>query len=247
MSKSSKLVATKPAARKSAAAGALVKLAPVPAADVVAKMAKAPAKPEVFVEQVVVDAYLAAESNVGDAAIALFMACTAHRVSPAQFGTDPSAKVRASEFNAAHAVAHMLKSAAAARKVIEDAAKKPGNRRSNVLAALRSARVVGKQLSGSALKGNALASAITKRAEAASSANSAQTAARKAQQRVTRQPAAPKANTLAGYMPIALAALIDMQKQLGKVAVPARMLRKVEDLAEALTAAIDAATACNEG
>jgi hypothetical protein len=246
MSKSIKLTATKPAARKSATVE-LQKLAPAPIIDVKAKMAKATAKPEVFVDQGVVDSFLAAEQGAGDAAIALFIACTLHRVSPAQFGTRPDAKVRASEFNSATAVADMLKSAAAARAIIDKASKAPGNRRSNVLAALRSARVTGKALSSSALKGNALAKEITKRAETATAANVAQLTAKKAAARKARAPSAPKPDTLAGYMPIALAALIDMQKQLGKLSVPARMLRKVEDLSSALVEAIDAATACNEG
>lgn len=240
MSKSSKLVSAKPTARKSSTA-ALVHLAPAPNAHKPA----APDKVETFVDQAIVAAYIAADENVVDAAIQLFRACVHHRVSVAQFGQLAGAKIRASEFNCAHAVAKAL-GVKGTVAVIDKALKQSGNRRENVLAALRSARVTAKSLSGSALKGAALTREITKRADAAAEKNSATNAAKKAASRATRTPAAPKANTLQALMPTALLALIDLQKQLGKVAVPPRMLGKVADLSRSLAETIELAGVCND-
>lgn len=240
MSKSSKLVATKPAARKSSAA-ILAVLAPAPNAH----KETAPVKVETFVDQALVESFLTAEASVSDAAIQLFRACVYHRVTPAQFGERSDAKVRASEFNCAHVVAKAL-TVKGALAIIDKAAKLPGAVRQNVLAALRNARVTAKQLSGSALKGAALTKEITKRADAASAAASATNDAKKAASRAVRTPAAPKAGTLAELMPTAMLALIDLQKQLGKVNVPARMLRKVEDFSRSLAETIELAGVCND-
>src|SRR5690349_8447066 len=88
----------KPLASATAAIAANANLLPPAPAPIAAK-------PEPLVDQATVDAFLNAEANVVETALALFHACCWHRVSPAQFGTRSDAKVRASEFNCARTVA----------------------------------------------------------------------------------------------------------------------------------------------
>lgn len=196
---------------------------------------------EVFVEQSYVDAFLNAEAGVKESAVNLFSACVAHRVSPNQFKGRSDAKVRASEFNCAHTAGKLL-SPKGALKLISDAAARTGDKRANVLAALRRVKEVAPQLKGSALKGAALSKEIRAKAdaaaEAASSADASKRAAAKAH-RVARTPA-PKANTVAAFVPLLMGALADGLEKMGKIDVPPTMLAKWRDLGDAMSAAVDA-------
>jgi hypothetical protein len=208
-----------------------------------AKSAPAPkAKPEVFVDQTFVAALLNAEGGVTEAAINLFVACTEHRVSPAQFVgyTAASAKGRASEFNCAKTAA-LLMGRPAAIKFIQSAANKPGDKRANVLAALRNVKATSAELKGSALKGQALAKEIGKRAEdAAQRAAEAHQTKREAA-RASRVPTAPKAGTVDHFVPQLLATLIDTRARMAKIEVKPAQLRKWQDLEAALGEATDIA------
>lgn len=200
---------------------------------------KAGAVPEQHVEQAVVDAFLTAESGVKEAAVALFIACVSFSVSPAQFGARGDAKIRASEFNAAHHVGQLL-GRDVAKEIITQAATHVGDKRANVLAMLRKAREFGKTIKGASLKGAALTKALKKAADdtlkaAKDAANFEKTTAKRGAQagRI------PKGDSLAAYAPIALAALGDMIEKLGKLNLKPAQLRKAKELGEALTEAAD--------
>lgn len=210
---------------------------------------KAATKVEVFVSQDVVDAYLNAETAVSETQIALFYACCLHRVSVAQFKGRSDAKVRASEFNCANNVANYL-GVKAARALIDQACKRSGDKRAATLAALRAAIKVGKETKASALKGAALQKEIMARVNEAAAdqdaKSKASTEGRRSGSRATRVPGLPKANSLDGYMPILIAALIDAEKQLAGLDIPPRKLKKVEALASALNDALACANEVSE-
>ncbi len=234
------------------AAPAVEILAPATAAQLAAQAAKTTKTPETFVDQGTVDAFLNAEGAVADCAIALFYACIAHRVSPTQFVNRSDAKVRASEFNCAHTVAGLI-GAKGTRGVILKASNAKGDKRGNVLAALRSAKVTASSLKGSAMKVDAIAKEVAKRADAASAEASAKDAPRQATRQATRAPrvptgpGVPKAGTVGAYIPTLIAALIDAQVQLAKTEFGPRQGGKVKDLSEALESALDAAKALAPG
>lgn len=245
MSASKKAVSTSATAKLRAAAPAVI--APVtviPPAPNAHKPADVKT-PETFVDQSVVDRLLSAVDGVGVAVVDLFMACVVHRVSPKQFHTftKGTQDKTASQFNCAHYAGLML-GHVAARKLIETAASKPGDKRDNILAALRAVKTVAKEVKPGALKGAALSKEIAKRANVAVAEQAAKQAARNTAKRGARTPTAIKAGTLAAFQPLALAALMDLQKQLAKVNVPTRKLAKVKDFSDALAEAIDALEAC---
>lgn len=229
--------------RKSATAIAPlpVVLPPAPNAHTHKPAGRADKIPETHVAQSYVDAFLDAESNVRGAAVELFRACVEFTVSPAQFGARSDAKVRASEFNSAHKV-RMYFGQAVALELINAAAERTGDKRRNVLAALRKAKELGDAVRKTALKGAALSKALSKAAEQAkaaaaeASADFANEAAKRgAQHRVG------KATDVRTYAPLALAALSDMLDKLGKLDVQPRQLAKVKALGDALTEAADIA------
>lgn len=209
----------------------------IPAAPQTAPKA-AKAKPETFVDQTVVDAFLSAENGVKESAVALFLACTEHRVSAAQFHGRSDGKVRASEFNSAHTVGLLL-GRVKAKQFITKAAEKSGDKRANVLAALRSVKKVAPELKSSALKGAALQAEIAKRADAASTKSSEAFKA----SRTPRVPALPKANTVGAYAPIAHAALLDLLNQAGKITAAGGQLRAWKEFTDTLSEAVDMAQA----
>lgn len=234
-------------ARVSAAA-ALVEVLPAAPNAHTAPEAKV-TKPAV--DQAIVDSYINAEGAVGDAAVALFYACIAGSVTLSQFSalSTKTAGVRVSEFNTAGKVAKRL-GAKATRGIILQASKKAGDKRGNVLAALRNAKKFADELKPSALKGAELVKEVAKRAEVAASNASAKDAARSAARRAPRQPQGPtlpKANSLGAYVPTMLAAFADMQKQLSKVNIPPSMIGKVRDLSAAIEEASTCANAIVEG
>lgn len=233
-----KLAKAKPASVSAAIANLLP---PQPAS--VAKPTDA--KPTVYVDQGVVDAFLNAEANVVETAIALFYACTVHAVSPEQFKGRSDAKVRASEFNCARKVAELGKSTAAARAIIAKAAAEPGDRRHNVLAALRAAKAAYKEVTPTALKGAALTRKVAAQAAEASKVASIADAKRKADKRATRVPKLPDTGTLAAFMPPALAALVDVQKRFGALSIPRGKLRAAENFADSLAETIKLAGELN--
>ena len=206
------------------------------------------AKPEVLVDQGLVDAFLSAEANVAESAVALFLACTVHKVSPDQFKGRKDGKVRASEFNSANRCAAAAKSAQAARDIINTACKQPGDKRHNVLAALRKAIAVYAEVKPLALKGAALAKKVAKQVEAAtveaSKADAKRQAKRKAE-RATRTPALPKGGTLEAFMPAALAALVDVQKRFAGLTIPKGKLRAAENFTDSLAETIKLAGELN--
>lgn len=245
MSASKKPVSISAAAKLRAGVPAVVApVAVIPPAPNAHKPADA-AKVETFVDQAVVDRLLNAVDGVATAAVDLFMACVVHRVSAKQFHsfTKGTQDKTASQFNCAHYAGLML-GHVAARKMIEKAASQPGDKRDNILAALRTVKVVAKEVKPGALKGAALSKELTKRANAAVSEQAAKQAARNTAKRGARTPTTIKAGTLAAYQPLALAALLDLQAQLAKVDVPPRKLAKVKDFADALTETIEALEAC---
>src|SRR5690242_11422214 len=201
------------------------------------KPAPVAAKPEPLVDQATVDAFLHAEANVVETALALFHACCFHRVSPAQFGNRSDAKVRASEFNCARTVAEQAGPGGAkfAQGIINKAAKLAGDKRHNVLAALRAAKATYKEASPTAVKGAALRAKIAKQATAA--ADTAQKARETAKQvkRETRVPSLPKSGTLEAFMPAALAALMDVQAKFGKLNIPRGKLKAAENFTDSLS------------
>jgi hypothetical protein len=195
---------------------------------------------ETFIDQYYVDAFLNAENGVKEAAVALFIACTHHRVSPAQFVGRSDAKVRASEFNTAY-TARMLMGQTKAAQYITTAAAKPGDKRANVLAALRSVKSASAELKGSALKGAALSKEIAKRADAAAvKAADAHKAKRDSakQERAARVPV-PKGNSVAAFAPMLLAALTDSLAKMAKVEVKQPQMAKWRELASAMEEAAD--------
>jgi len=186
---------------------------------------KAPVKVEARVEQGLVDAYLKAEAGVGDAAVALLYACLHAKVHSSQFGNSPSAKVRASEFNTAYKAMRLL-TLKGAKAVMDDASKRKGERRSNIIKALREAIAVGSQVKGSALRAADLSKAVAKRI--------ADREAKKAAQTNTRAPRTPlpKSNSPEAVVPVMLAAFMDAEKQLGKVEWKPSQTGKAKDLME---------------
>jgi hypothetical protein len=237
---------SKPAARKSATVLAPLSPAPVTVLPFAPETApKATGKkggkvPEIHVEQHFVDAFLSADGNVKAAAVDLFRACVVHSVTPAQFGARSDNAVRASEFNNAHKVAQLL-GRAVTLQIIDAAAAHGMDRRANVLHALRKAKDMGKAIRSAQLKGEALKKALAKAGrDTLTAAKDAQTFAKKsapkgAQHRI----AIPAADSLEAYVPVAMAALGDMLEKLGKLDIPTKMLRKVEDLRGALTEGAD--------
>lgn len=229
---------------KSAAAQLANLLPPKPAP---LKAPTVAAKPEPLVDQATVDAFLHAEANVVETAIALFLACCWHRVSPAQFVGRSDAKVRASEFNCARTVAEQAGPGGAkfAQSIIERAAKLAGDRRHNVLAALRSAKATFKEAAPSAIKGAALKAKVAKQATAAADVAKAQRDKKQAEKRATRVPALPKSGTLEAFMPAAMAALMDVQKKFGALAIPKGKLRAAENFTDSLAETIKLAGELN--
>lgn len=235
------------AARTSAAAALVEHLPAAPNAHT----APEPKVSKPVVDQAIVDSYINAEGAVGDAAVALFYACIAGSVTLGQFTalSPKTAGVRVSEFNTSGKVAKRL-GAKGTRGIILQASKKPGDKRGNVLAALRIAKKTADELKPSALKGAALSKEVTKRAEAAARSASDKDAERSAARRAPRQPqgpAVPKADSLGAYVPTMMAAFAEMQKQLGKLTIPARMLGKVRDLSAAIEEAGNCAAAITYG
>lgn len=233
--------AVRKAGPKSATRG-LAALLPKPEAN---QAPDVKAKPAPLVDQGVVDAFLSAEANVTETAIALFYACTARRVSPEQFKGRSDAKVRASEFNCAWRCAEAAKSVTSARGIIDLAAGKPGDRRANVLKALRKAITIYAEVKPAALKGAALQKRVAKQVEQAAEQASQQHAAKRKQQRETRVPTLPKAGTLDAFMPAACAALMDIQTKVAKLTVPKGKLRAMENFADSLAETIKLAGELN--
>lgn len=217
-----------------AAAKAIAEIiAPKPLADARAALETAAKKVEPRVDQGLVDAYLSAEAGVGDAAVALYYACLTAKVHASQFGDSPSAKVRASEFNTAYKVARRL-GAKGAKSVMDEACKKPGQRRMNIVNALRAALAVGDQLKGSALKANELTKAVRARVE--------QREAEKATTKQTRAPrpaTLPKSNSPAAVLPALLASFTDAEKQLSRVEWSGNSVSHGKSIAEALAELIE--------
>lgn len=197
------------------------------------------AKPEIHVDQVIVDAFLHADGELKTAAVALFRACVAHSVSPLQFVGRSDAKVRASEFNCAHRVG-MQFGHDNARRIIDAASEQAGDKRANVLSSLRKAKELGKQLRKAALKGAALTKALKSAGdEAVAFAEDEANFARKDKARGAQLPRIPKADSWAAYAPIAMAALGDMMKSLGSINLKPREIAAAKSLGELLDEAID--------
>lgn len=234
-------IKTKASAAKSAAAQLANLLPPKPAP------LTGPAKPEPLVDQATVDAFLHAEANVVDTALALFLACCWHRVSPAQFVGRSDAKVRASEFNCARTVAEQAGPGGAqfAQSIIERAAKLAGDRRHNVLAALRAAKATFKEAAPSAIKGAALKAKVARQATAAADVAKAQRDKKQAEKRATRVPQLPKSGTLEAFMPAAMAALMDVQAKFSKLTMPKGKLRAAENFTDSLAETIKLAGELN--
>lgn len=237
---------------KSRASSAVALVAHLPEVEVLAPAPDtAPAsvgKVETLVDQGVVDAFLNAEGAVTETALALFYACTLHAVSPQQFVGRSDAKVRASEFNVAQHVAKIMGSKGA-RGVILKASQLPGDKRGNVLAALRATKKIAVELKPSAIKGAALNKEIEKRADVAAKAASSKDAARQAA-RTPRQPTGPKipaSGSWGAFFPTAMAAMLDIQKTLTTIELPKNKLALAKGFADALAEAIEAAEALRGG
>jgi hypothetical protein len=198
-----------------------------------------PVTPVLHVDQGVVDAFLNADGEVKQAAVALFRACVTRSVAPAQFLGRSDAKVRASEFNCAFAIGHQF-GYDNARRIIDAACEQAGDKRANVLTALRKAKELGKQIKKAALKGAELKKAITRAGEEAIEfAESAENFAKEAKPRGAQLPRIPKSDSMDAWAPVALAALGDLLKSLGKVDVKPRQLSRVKELSELLKDAVD--------
>lgn len=238
MSNATKLVASRPRSTKAAPVVEVIAAAPETAPKPKGKQGGA--KPETFVEQGYVDSFINAESDAKEAAVALFVACTLHRVSPAQFKDRSDAKVRASEFNTAFHAAKLL-GRDRAIKAINAAAGKGGDKRANVLAALRNIKSVAPQLKGSALRGAALQKEIAQRADRAAEQAAKDHADRRAaakQNRVARVPEV-KSNTVQGFVPVLMAALTDALSKMAKIEVRPSELAKWKELSGCLSESVD--------
>jgi hypothetical protein len=186
-----------------------------------------------------VDAFLHAEGEAKQAAVALFRACVTRSVASVQFVGRADAKVRASEFNCAYAVG-MQFGYDNARRIIDAASEQAGDKRANVLAALRKAKEFGAQLKKAALKGNAMKKALERAgADALEYAEDAQNFVKNSKARGAQLPRIPKSDSVEAFAPIALAALGDMLDTLGKLHLKPRQLERVKTLKDALEDAVD--------
>lgn len=197
---------------------------------------------ETLVDQALVDAFINAEGAVTESALALFYACAIHPVSVHQFVGRGDAKVRASEFNCAHVVAKSL-GVKGTHAIIRKAEGHTGDKRGNVLAALRDAKRLAKELKPRALKADALAKEVGKRADAAAKVAAEKHAERRAEKRAPRTPSLPKSGTMEAFLPVAIAAFLDMEKTMARIELPQNKLAKVKDFTDALAAAREAAEA----
>lgn len=241
---SSQSATAKPTARKSAttilppAVTPAIKVELLPPAPNTLKESDS-AKPVLHVDQAIVDAFLNAEGEVRAAAVMLFRACVARSVSPAQFVGRSDAKVRASEFNAAFRIGHLY-GHDAARRIIDAAADQVGDKRANVLQALRKAKDLGEQVKRAALKGTALNKALTKAGDdvlafASNEANYSKITKNRGAQLAR----IPKSDSMEAFRPVAMAALGDMLKSLGGIKLKAREIERVSALKSALEEAVD--------
>lgn len=199
----------------------------------------APTKPVLHVDQGLVDAFLHAEGEAKIAAVALFRACVVRSVAPVQFVGRSDAKIRASEFNCAFHVGAQF-GYDNARRIVDAASEQAGDKRDNVLKALRKAREYGVQLKRTALKGAALNKALKQAGDdAVAFAEDEGNFASSRKNRGAQLPRVPKADTMEAFAPIALAALGDMLKSLGSMRIKARELERVSSLKSAMEECVD--------
>lgn len=234
-------IKTTPRARKSATV--VVPATPAPVAEILPYAPEtAPdgkAKPVVHVEQHYVDAFIRADGEVKLAAVALFRACVVHSVDRAQFGARGDAKVRASEFNSAYRVGQQF-GHETARRIIDAAAEQVGDKRDNVLKSLRKAKEFGEAVKRANLKGSALSKALSKAgADACEFAEDEANFAKTVKNRGAQGVRIPKADSMAAFAPVALAALGDMLKSLGGISLKPREIAKAKELGELLGEAVD--------
>ena len=208
---------------------------------------KAGTKPQKDVDQALVNAVAETSKAAGEAHVALFLAAMSARVQPSQLLAayaavsrplgEVTAKARASAYNSAGKAAKLL-GAKCTRQIIMDAAKRPGEVREVVYAALRNAVELAKKASHRGAK----AAELERDVKAGLADIAAKAAEAKAKPRAPRMPGESKPSKATGLRALAashLALLRDMAAELGKASVPQPSLQRVKDAAEGLRDLID--------